>query len=92
MSRTPEEDAAYALGVEEGTERGTILGATQAWLEVQQWAIARERELPPYTDARPYTSLLDLANDKLLEIGAEHREEAADGSVEQPGQREQPQG
>lgn len=92
MSRTPEEEMAYALGVEEGTERGTILGQTQAWLEIQKWAIESERGLPPYTDARPYNNLLDFANGKLLLIGAERREEATDGSVEQPGQREQPQG
>ena len=92
MSRTPEEDAAYALGVEEGTERGTILGSTQAWLEVQKWAIEAERSTPPYTDTRPYTSLLDFVNGKLLLIGAEHREEAEDGTEQHEGQREQPQG
>lgn len=80
MSRNPEEGAAYALGVEEGTERGTILGSTQAWLEVQQWAIKQERAMSPYTDTRPYTSLLDFANGKLLLIGSGNsEEEAGDG-------------
>lgn len=87
MSRTPEEEVAYALGVEEGTERGTILGRTQAWLEVQAWAIEVERSVVPYTDTRHLSALLDLANGKLLLIGSGSpeswfptREEAGDGT------------
>lgn len=83
MSRTPEEGVAYALGVEEGTERGIILGQTQVWLEVQAWALDALRNVLPYTDTRHLNALLDLANGKLLLIGAE-RKEVDDGP--EPGQ------
>lgn len=70
MSRTPEEDAAYLLGVEEGTERGTIVGMTQAWLEVQAWAQGMVRSVPRYGDPRHLNLLADLVNNRLLQIGS----------------------
>jgi hypothetical protein len=65
---TPEQEQAYAIGLENGTATGERNGMVKAYLDMQAVSAARLRSAPQYTDTRVAQEMLDHCNGRLTAL------------------------